>query len=123
MRISLLAIALLFATVAQAQTPKLVTPPLLGDTGGSAVCAGVNLDKKARDISVSLFNDQGTALNTQQCSGLPSGHSCQASASPGPQLVYCTVTATVKKQSLRLSIMIVDATGMVTSTTAAGRED
>ncbi len=117
-----LALLLVGAVVGRAQADTLITPPLLGDPGAVALCAGINVDAVPRDVTVTLFNDQGAPLGTKTCIALASGHSCQTSASPGVQLVYCNVAVSARKAA-RLSLMIVDSSGVVTAAIGARRED
>ena len=122
-----LAALLLAVAATTAQAGSIATPPLLSDPGVSALCAVVNANTKGStiNVTVSIFNGNGVLLNSQSCPTLAMGTSCQAQASAGAQLVYCTmkIPPAWYLSVAHLNLMLVDASGLVTSSMPGRFED
>ena len=119
-RYSILAASMFWATVAFAD--RLTTPALLADPTSTATCVTINIWSQAVDVSVELRDDTNAVVASTDCPGLPGNHSCSVSAPSRSGVVFCDATAPTRA-AIRLTLMMVDGNGRVTSSVVARRED
>jgi len=120
-------LGLVWARVSSGST--LTTPGLLSAATSTPMCIAVNVRAERLAVTVELRDDTGALLGSTVCSSLAGGHTCVASAATHSGGVYCRITTPLAAafeglpERFAATMMMVDASGDVTSAVAGRVED
>jgi hypothetical protein len=109
------AMALVLILEGAASATILYSPPLLPEADGRLVCQVVNVSAQTLDITLEMYNSNGTLLSSFACFGpVGPGKTC-ATNSTDNAATYCKVIVNGSKKAVRGSLMARNADNVTTA--------